>query len=183
MHKEKVARREIGTLAVCKTFPHYKKIISPARLEPLEAYYRKPLNFSSLDDVGHGVKVRHEWILWLSPLLIQNKTPNENQEWPRFRSLYDCDPFGYRSNLILFYVALLLQIHCYEFCRTSAVSSLHQVLRNTISTTELKSYAMVIGTYWIVPVILVMMNHSGHPTKLCAILELFCWLAHVHHTR
>ncbi|KAJ6658232.1 hypothetical protein lerEdw1_001499 [Lerista edwardsae] len=57
MHKEKVARREIGTLAVCKTFPHYQKIISPARLEPLEAYYRKPLNFSSLDDVGHGVKV------------------------------------------------------------------------------------------------------------------------------
>ncbi|XP_066485175.1 ABI gene family member 3 [Tiliqua scincoides] len=56
MHKEKVARREIGTFAVCKTFPHYQKIISPARLEPLEAYYRKPLNFSSLDDIGHGVK-------------------------------------------------------------------------------------------------------------------------------
>lgn len=56
MHKEKVARREIGTFAICKTFPHYQKIISPAHLEPLEAYYRKPLNFSSLDDIGHGVK-------------------------------------------------------------------------------------------------------------------------------
>uniref|UniRef100_A0A8D0KN91 ABI gene family member 3 n=1 Tax=Salvator merianae TaxID=96440 RepID=A0A8D0KN91_SALMN len=56
MHKEKVARREIGTLAVCKRFPHYQKIIYPNHLEPLEPYYRKPLNFSCLDEVGHGMK-------------------------------------------------------------------------------------------------------------------------------
>ncbi|XP_062994807.1 ABI gene family member 3 [Elgaria multicarinata webbii] len=56
MHKEKVSRREIGTLAVCKSFPHYQKIIYPKHLEPLEAYYRKPLNFSSLDEIGHGIK-------------------------------------------------------------------------------------------------------------------------------
>ncbi|XP_061444258.1 ABI gene family member 3 [Rhineura floridana] len=56
MHKEKVARREIGALAVCKKFPHYQKIIYPSCLKPLEAYYRKPLNFNSLDEIGHGIK-------------------------------------------------------------------------------------------------------------------------------
>ncbi|XP_042330027.1 ABI gene family member 3 isoform X2 [Sceloporus undulatus] len=56
IHKEKVSRREIGSLTICKTFPHYQKIIYPEHLEPLEAYYRKPLNFSSLDEIGHGIK-------------------------------------------------------------------------------------------------------------------------------
>ncbi|XP_077169972.1 ABI gene family member 3 [Paroedura picta] len=56
MHKEKVARQQIGMLAVCKRFPHCQKIIYPEHLEPLEAYYRKPMNFSSLDDIGHGIK-------------------------------------------------------------------------------------------------------------------------------
>ncbi|XP_060636834.2 ABI gene family member 3 [Anolis sagrei] len=56
MHKEKVSRREIGTLTICKTFPNSQKIIYPKNLEPLETYYRKPLNFSSLDEVGHGIK-------------------------------------------------------------------------------------------------------------------------------
>ncbi|KAJ7313685.1 hypothetical protein JRQ81_005299 [Phrynocephalus forsythii] len=56
MHKEKVARREIGSLTICKTLPRYPKIIYPKDPEPLEPYYRKPLNFSSLDEVGHGMK-------------------------------------------------------------------------------------------------------------------------------
>ncbi|XP_053219410.1 ABI gene family member 3 [Podarcis raffonei] len=56
MHMEKVSRREIGALSVCKRFPHQQKIIPPSHVEPLEAYYRKPLNFNSLDDIGHGIK-------------------------------------------------------------------------------------------------------------------------------
>ncbi|NWU69186.1 ABI3 protein, partial [Pterocles burchelli] len=57
MHKEKVARREIGSLTIAKTFPSYQKIVSPPSPPCLEPYYRRPLNFSVLDDVGHGVKV------------------------------------------------------------------------------------------------------------------------------
>uniref|UniRef100_A0A8C5S484 Abl-interactor homeo-domain homologous domain-containing protein n=1 Tax=Laticauda laticaudata TaxID=8630 RepID=A0A8C5S484_LATLA len=56
MHKEKVSRREIGMLTVCKTFPQYQKIMYPKKLEPLQPYYRKPLDFSALDDIGHGIK-------------------------------------------------------------------------------------------------------------------------------
>ncbi|NXT77380.1 ABI3 protein, partial [Zapornia atra] len=57
MHKEKVSRREIGLLTVSKKFPSYHKITSPPNPPSLEPYYRKPLNFSILDDIGHGIKV------------------------------------------------------------------------------------------------------------------------------
>ncbi|NXW56624.1 ABI3 protein, partial [Eurystomus gularis] len=56
MHKEKVSRREIGSLTISKKFPSYQKIMSPPSLPCLEPYYRKPLNFSTLDDIGHGIK-------------------------------------------------------------------------------------------------------------------------------
>ncbi|NXM49282.1 ABI3 protein, partial [Gymnorhina tibicen] len=57
MHKEKVSRREIGSLTVGKRFPTYQKVVAPPSPPVLEPYYRKPLNFSVLDDIGHGVKV------------------------------------------------------------------------------------------------------------------------------
>lgn len=57
MHKEKVSRREIGSLTVSKRFPSYQKIVAPPSPPHLEPYYRKPLNFSILDDIGHGIKV------------------------------------------------------------------------------------------------------------------------------
>ncbi|GAB0198980.1 ABI gene family member 3 [Grus japonensis] len=56
MHKEKVSRREIGVLTVSKRFPSHQKIVSPPSPPCLEPYYRKPLNFSVLDDIGHGIK-------------------------------------------------------------------------------------------------------------------------------
>ncbi|NWX50604.1 ABI3 protein, partial [Steatornis caripensis] len=56
MHKEKVSRREIGSLTISKRFPSYQKITPPPSLPCLEPYYRKPLNFSVLDDIGHGIK-------------------------------------------------------------------------------------------------------------------------------
>ncbi|NXE25367.1 ABI3 protein, partial [Ardeotis kori] len=56
MHKEKVSRREIGSLTVGKRFPSYQKIMYPPNPPCLEPYYRKPLNFSVLDDIGHGIK-------------------------------------------------------------------------------------------------------------------------------
>ncbi|NXG57585.1 ABI3 protein, partial [Hemiprocne comata] len=57
MHKEKVSRQEIGSLTISKRFPAYQKIMSPLNPPCLEPYYRKPLNFSVLDDIGHGIKV------------------------------------------------------------------------------------------------------------------------------
>uniref|UniRef100_A0A8I5ZSD9 ABI gene family member 3 n=1 Tax=Rattus norvegicus TaxID=10116 RepID=A0A8I5ZSD9_RAT len=56
MHLEKVARREIGTLATVVRLPPSQKVIPPESLPPLTPYCRKPLNFACLDDVGHGVK-------------------------------------------------------------------------------------------------------------------------------
>ncbi|XP_064223574.1 ABI gene family member 3 isoform X2 [Aotus nancymaae] len=56
MHMEKVARREIGTLATIQRLPPGQKIIAPESLPTLTPYSRRPLNFGCLDDIGHGLK-------------------------------------------------------------------------------------------------------------------------------
>nr|XP_041577520.1 ABI gene family member 3 [Taeniopygia guttata] len=56
MHEEKVSRREIGALAVTRRFLSCQKVVAPPNPPVLEPYHRKPLNFSALDDIGHGVK-------------------------------------------------------------------------------------------------------------------------------
>ncbi|XP_065148922.2 abl interactor 2a isoform X12 [Paramisgurnus dabryanus] len=57
IHKEKVARREIGILTTNKNTSRTHKIIAPASPERPVRYIRKPLDYSILDDIGHGVKV------------------------------------------------------------------------------------------------------------------------------
>lgn len=65
IHKEKVARREIGVLTTNKSFyrPVGVKtpgIIFPEQTEKPVKYTRKPIDYTLLDSVGHGgVKVRH----------------------------------------------------------------------------------------------------------------------------
>ncbi|XP_062853819.1 abl interactor 2b isoform X4 [Trichomycterus rosablanca] len=57
IHKEKVARREIGILTTNKNTSRTHKIIAPANPERPVRYIRKPIDYSLLDDLGHGVKV------------------------------------------------------------------------------------------------------------------------------
>ncbi|XP_072364541.1 abl interactor 1a isoform X9 [Scyliorhinus torazame] len=56
IHKEKVARREIGILTTNKNTSRTHKIIAPASVERPVRYIRKPIDYTVLDDVGHGVK-------------------------------------------------------------------------------------------------------------------------------
>ncbi|KAG3257662.1 abl interactor 1 isoform X6 [Ictidomys tridecemlineatus] len=56
IHKEKVARREIGILTTNKNTSRTHKIIAPANMERPVRYIRKPIDYTVLDDVGHGVK-------------------------------------------------------------------------------------------------------------------------------
>uniref|UniRef100_A0AAY4C192 Abl-interactor 2b n=1 Tax=Denticeps clupeoides TaxID=299321 RepID=A0AAY4C192_9TELE len=56
IHKEKVARREIGILTTNKNTSRTHKIIAPANPERPVRYIRKPIDYGVLDDVGHGVK-------------------------------------------------------------------------------------------------------------------------------
>merc|ERR1719470_156489 len=61
IHKEKVARREIGVLTTnkCSNSPNglsrQYKIIAPANPERPIKYVRKPIDYSCLDSIGHGV--------------------------------------------------------------------------------------------------------------------------------
>ncbi|XP_055254289.1 abl interactor 2 isoform X2 [Moschus berezovskii] len=57
IHKEKVARREIGILTTNKNTARTHKIIAPTNLERPVRYIRKPIDYTILDDIGHGVKV------------------------------------------------------------------------------------------------------------------------------
>ncbi|KAL1132426.1 hypothetical protein AAG570_010381 [Ranatra chinensis] len=56
IHKEKVARREIGVLTANKTTNRQYKIIAPSNPEKPIKYVRKPIDFNALDDIGHGVR-------------------------------------------------------------------------------------------------------------------------------
>ena len=56
IHKEKVARREIGILTTNKSLNRQYKIIAPANPERPVKYVRKPIDFDMLDDIGHGVR-------------------------------------------------------------------------------------------------------------------------------
>jgi len=83
MHREKVARREIGAFTVAKRVSRSHKIIPPAKNKEAKLKYsRTPISFSSLDSVGHGVKVStHNLMKWVqtvcySKLII--KTTNQN---------------------------------------------------------------------------------------------------------
>jgi len=57
IHKEKVARREIGILTTNKNSNRQYKIIAPAHPERPAKYVRKPIDYSILDEIGHGVKL------------------------------------------------------------------------------------------------------------------------------
>ncbi|XP_078450008.1 abl interactor 1-like isoform X18 [Lampetra planeri] len=56
IHKEKVARREIGILTTNKNTTRTHKILAPVNPERPVRYVRKPLDFNVLDDIGHGMK-------------------------------------------------------------------------------------------------------------------------------
>lgn len=56
IHKEKVARREIGILTTNKNTTRQHKILAPANPERPIKYIRKPVDYTVLDEIGHGVK-------------------------------------------------------------------------------------------------------------------------------
>lgn len=55
IHKEKVARREIGVLTANKVSNRQYKIVAPINPEKPIKYVRKAIDYSILDDIGHGV--------------------------------------------------------------------------------------------------------------------------------
>lgn len=57
MHREKVARRDIGGFTTSRRVPRCHKLLPPAEVQPRPPYSRQPINFQQLDAIGHGVKV------------------------------------------------------------------------------------------------------------------------------
>jgi hypothetical protein len=58
VHKEKLARREIGGISSNKIlYDNTEMIKKPEIEEKSTKYSRKPIDYSQLDDIGHGVKL------------------------------------------------------------------------------------------------------------------------------
>ncbi|RVE70054.1 hypothetical protein OJAV_G00084390 [Oryzias javanicus] len=57
MHKEKVARREIGILTTIRRVPRGHKIIPPTAAQLRPPYSRQPISYHELDELGHGMKI------------------------------------------------------------------------------------------------------------------------------
>lgn len=60
IHKEKVARREIGVLTTNKCVVRTSKVKRPEVDEKPVKYVRKPIDYSIMDDIGHGVKLSRQ---------------------------------------------------------------------------------------------------------------------------
>lgn len=58
IHKEKIARREIGALATTnKPMQRQHKVLPPPTPERAIRYTRKPIDYNIYDDLGHGLKI------------------------------------------------------------------------------------------------------------------------------
>lgn len=89
MHREKVARREIGVFTVPKRVPRSHKIVPPAKnTEAKSKYSRTPISFSILDSVGHGIKdsgkpqLKTATMTRSSSMLSRNSRPPEPVQCP-----------------------------------------------------------------------------------------------------
>ncbi|CAI5670461.1 abl interactor 2 isoform X4 [Oreochromis niloticus] len=82
IHKEKVARREIGILTTNKNTSRAHKIVAPANPERPVRYIRKPIDYSMLDDIGHGVKVNGQPNMKLGGGLSRSNPPTQKPPSP-----------------------------------------------------------------------------------------------------
>ncbi|XP_041939899.1 formin-2 [Alosa sapidissima] len=77
MHKEKVARREIGLLTVEARVPRGKEIVPPESPVVVPEYKRTPISYAILDYLGHGL-----WHLSAPPGMVENHQRNHQPTAP-----------------------------------------------------------------------------------------------------
>ncbi|XP_054643242.1 abl interactor 2-like isoform X8 [Dunckerocampus dactyliophorus] len=82
VHKEKVARREIGILTTNKNTSRSHKIVAPPNLERPVRYIRKPIDYGVLDDIGHGVKVNGHENIKMGGGLSRSNPPSQKPPSP-----------------------------------------------------------------------------------------------------
>ncbi|VBB28170.1 unnamed protein product [Acanthocheilonema viteae] len=91
IHKEKVARREIGLLAINKCIQRQHKVIAVGVQEPLQRYQRTPIDYSVLDNLGHGVKtpelVNRSFAMRTASTISHGNTSAHYPVFPNFEQL------------------------------------------------------------------------------------------------
>uniref|UniRef100_A0A8R1U082 SH3 domain-containing protein n=1 Tax=Onchocerca volvulus TaxID=6282 RepID=A0A8R1U082_ONCVO len=91
IHKEKVARREIGVLTLNKCVQRQHKVISVGVQESLQRYQRTPIDYSVLDNLGHGVKTpeitNRSFVTCATSTLSHGNTSAHYPVFPNFEQL------------------------------------------------------------------------------------------------
>ncbi|XP_030853494.1 abl interactor 2 [Strongylocentrotus purpuratus] len=90
IHKEKVARREIGVLTTNKNCPRTHKVITPPNPEKQLKYKSAPIDFQALDDVGHGLKLS-------SPSTVSGRATRERADSQASTSTSNSGGGGYEA--------------------------------------------------------------------------------------
>lgn len=75
IHKEKVARREIGVLTANKVSSRQYKIVAPSNPEKPIKYVRKPIDYTLLDEIGHGTHLGQKQVKRASSQSINASVP------------------------------------------------------------------------------------------------------------
>ncbi|CAF0970828.1 unnamed protein product [Brachionus calyciflorus] len=104
IHKEKVARREIGVLTTNKCIVRTGKVKRPDVEEKPVKYVRKPIDFSILDDVGHGVKINRQQDLSKIGVGRQNSyssTHSTNSTNTKIADVTNTPPLILKSNALM----------------------------------------------------------------------------------
>uniref|UniRef100_A0A914DQG3 SH3 domain-containing protein n=1 Tax=Acrobeloides nanus TaxID=290746 RepID=A0A914DQG3_9BILA len=70
IHKEKIARREIGKLTINKTVLKQNKITYPMTQEKTPRYQRCAIDYTILDNIGHGAKT----VDYMNPKVLVNRS-------------------------------------------------------------------------------------------------------------
>ncbi|VDN01329.1 unnamed protein product [Thelazia callipaeda] len=91
IHKEKVARREIGLLTVNKYVQKQPKVVAVGVQEPVQRYQSTPIDYSVLDNLGHGVKIpepiNRSFIMHATSTVSQGSSNAHFPIFPNFEQL------------------------------------------------------------------------------------------------
>lgn len=144
IHKEKVARREIGILTTNKNTARTHKIIAPANVERPVRYIRKPIDYTLLDDVGHGVKVSRFFLfcVYVSLILYSHII------FPSAQSISFSIFFFFSLPPLCFLargtpISLCLLSHFVSFCRSNSVSCAFSFIFRKHPSLTLQEYVAV----------------------------------------
>uniref|UniRef100_A0A915EGU9 Abl-interactor homeo-domain homologous domain-containing protein n=1 Tax=Ditylenchus dipsaci TaxID=166011 RepID=A0A915EGU9_9BILA len=116
IQKEKMARREIGKLTINKSINRQNKITYPAIEEKTPRYQRTAVDYSILDGIGHGRRVKNESVPLSSHLISRTGSIVSGDSIPSNHTAGSNNPYEQYA----------------MFVKGDAVAGTHTLTRNSV---------------------------------------------------